>query len=270
LDDSGGGKQVSAVIVGETFIVGPRTRITQDATRGVTVEYHYEGTIESIRAAASTLAAGTDYDLDETNPPKATLVIRSQGLANDQDGALLAAQFDFKSNTQQKAISEHYDFVGLSNEELDDIFEKIRDPKRNKSLVFAGKALELYKRKRRGQDYYFAVQPVFQTTQVIKNRREYAFAVGGMASIYSDAQVIKETNPYAPYPAAIVAQHASFLETQLGGTVPTGYTLGWLKQSLEIRNVAGNRSAATLEYWLDAWPTSTPAGNYPLSTVTVP
>jgi hypothetical protein len=259
---------VSAVIVGETFLVGPRTRITQDATRGVTVEYHYEGTIESIRAAASTLAAGTDYDLDETNPPKATLVIRSQGLANDGDenGALLAAQFDFKSNTQQKSIFEHPDFTSLSNDTINEIRDKL---KKNAKGTFTGKDLALYNRMLRGQDYYFAVQPVFQTTQVIKNRREYTFAVGNTMSVYSDAQLITETNPYAPYPAAIAGQSASFLATQLGGSVASGYTLGWLKQSVEIRNVAGNRSAATLEYWLDAWPTSTPGGNYPPSTVVV-
>lgn len=257
---------VSAVIIGEAYIVGPRIRINGDPTRGVVVEYIYDGTIAAIRAAASTIAVGTDYTLDETNPPTATLTIRTNGLAND-DSALLTAQFDFKSNTQQKALSEHYDYVSLTDAQLEDISKKIRDPKNNTSITFTGTALDLYKKKLRGQDTFFLVQPVFSTTQIIKNRREYTFAIGNMMAVYDNAQVIAETNPYAPYPDAVVAQYESFLAKQLGGSVPTGYTLGWLKQSLELRNVAGNRSAATLEYWLDAWPTSTTAGNYALASL---
>lgn len=255
---------MSAVIVGTSFLEGPRIRINGDPLRGVGVEYIYEGTVDAIRAAESTLAVGTDYSADYTNPPVATLTIRTQGLANDDTSALLAAQFDFKSNTQQKSIYEHSDFASLSDTAISEVRDKL---KKNEAVSFSGTQLNLYKRMLRGQDYFYAVQPVFQTTQIIKNRKEYTFAIGNMMAVYNNAQLIAETNPFAPYPDAIIAHRASFLAKQLGGSVPSGYTLGWLKQSLELRNVAGNRSAATIEYWLDAWPTATSAGNYALSDV---
>lgn len=251
---------MSEVIRGAELIGGPFIRVTGNPTTGRTVEYRYEGTMDAVRALANVLPAGSDFVLDENDPPKSTLVVRVQGVSEDQ--AVLSATFDLKANTQQKSLYEHPNSIALGNDTLLDIRKAIK-----KSTAFTGTgwAATLYARVLRGQDTYIVSQPVFRTTQMVRTRRQFNFAVGNLDRVYSDAQLIREANPYAPFIQGIQDFSAAMTADVYQGAPPAGYTVGWLKQSYEVTNVAGNRVAATLEYWLEAWPTSD--STYLLSTV---
>lgn len=252
------------IIRGAEFLVGPRIRVRGTATQGKVIDYIYEGTLESIANAESFLLPGTIYEADYTNPPKATLTITSEGIGNDE--VLLGNSWDMRSNTQQKSIYEHPIYSGLSDLAFRQIKKAIQ--KNELATDFVDPlAADLYADVLRGQDYYIVSQPVFKVTTTIRTQREYNFAEGNQNRVYSNAQLILEANPPAPFIQSIANKSASMLTDLYQGTIPTGYTLGWLKQNYELVTLPGSKTGATIEYWLEAWRTGN--SKYLLSTVIV-
>jgi hypothetical protein len=258
---------MSEILRGSEFVVGPRIRVTENPSQGKSVEHVYEGTIETIRHLSTTLPAGSDYVLDETNPPKSVLVVRTQGLTQDDD-TLLAAQFDIKANSQQKSMYEHPKSIALGTSILGTIRDELRKSSPDESNIPSTPlfARILFRKLRKGQDYFLVTQPVFRTTHIIKNRREFSFAISNLNCIYTTAQVIVEANPPLPFSGgtgALATLDSQMLSGFYENSIPSGFQLGWLKVNFELTTVPNNKSAATMEYVLDAWPTDT----YPLSGV---
>lgn len=252
-------------IVGSTEIVGPKIRVIRESNKGITIEYYYEGTSDALRALSNVLRVDVPYTLDETNPPKCTLVYRVEGASYNDTNPVLDAYFDMRSNTQQKSLYEHPDAINLIGiTGLKAIRDQLKATTPNTS-GFTANQLTFYNRVAIGADYFFFNQPVFKTVQIIKNRVEYNFAVGNQNAIYTNAQVVREANPFQPFPTAIVSSWSQMHDGFFGGSIPSGYMLGWLKQNVDIVTMQGNKISATIEYVLDAWPT----GNfgYPASTV---
>lgn len=257
------------VIRGEAFITGPKIRVVGNPTSGEYVEFLYEGTIESIRALSRHLPAGSDYQRDETNPPKATLLVRQQGLT---DSAQLSATYELDENRQQKSATEHWRSFNIGPARIEQIRHEVQALKQNPSATrtytFTGDAEILFNMLRLGQDTFFVSQPVFRVNVFAVRNKTVDVVYPGAGAIYTTDQMLDEAGRLyagapvpAPYPAAVRAAElamVNFYGASLFESVfpPTDdlYELGWLKSAPTFKSAAQNKSIMTVEWSLELWP----------------
>jgi hypothetical protein len=237
------------IILGQAGLVetGRRGGIT---SRGVWTEVRYEGPVDAVNAAIPNYAsAGLDIEYDCTNPPKGSLVVRTPDYGDGEGTGIVQTQFDLVANLSQRSGYEHSRSIALGSQ-LDTIKEGL---KANSKPTLTGNASTLYDMMRAGQDSYVSSQFVFRVTQYFVNGTILDIAYSDVNRVHSNVALLAETNPTALYQAAIQNAYTEFLQSTYSNSVPSGHTYGWLKQSPQLQNVSGNRSALTVEYWLEAW-----------------
>ena len=229
-----------------------------DPARGPTTETIYEGTFDAVLAAEATLT-NVAYDADYSNPPVARLTIYSPdyGDTNDDPNSIILTTFDLLANTSQRSGYEHRKSLAISASSPETIRVIKTAIRKNTapSVALTDNSLKLYNHMLNGQDQFVDSQFVFKLTQYISRRAVIGIAYSGVNKIYTSASLIAETNPTGIYAAAIGFAFEAVRDSVYGGidNVPAGFTLGWLKQAPTITTVADNKSAVSIEYWLEAW-----------------
>lgn len=221
-------------------------------TRGVSTEVHYAGPVDAVKAALGTLtSSGWDVEYDITNPPVGTLLVRTPDYGDGNGTGIVQTQFDLVANTTQLSAYEHPTSLALGETTLNQIRQGQKNGVEPSGL--SGNASTLWTMLSLGQDSFVKSQFVFRLTQYFVNGTILDIAYEDVNKVYSTANLIIETNPTALYISALNECATQFYADTYGGATPSGHTFGWLKQAPQLNNVSGNRSALTVEYWLEAW-----------------
>jgi hypothetical protein len=226
-----------------------------DPTRGMTYEWTKTGTIDAIRAVEASLAAGTVYEVDESSPPGASITIRTPEATDGNNEGVISVNYELSRNITQRSGYEHKKTLALSPDVVRTIRSALKDNQSSTASDLTGNASTFYGLMLNGQDSYITASYVFRMTQMVSRNLIVDIAFEGAQTIYSSTGVKNETNPGSLYENAIDEAYASVLNGTYQGSIPSGYTLGWLKQAPTISTVSGNKSAVVFEYWLEAWST---------------
>jgi hypothetical protein len=241
-------------ILGES--IGPwRQRRFYDPNRGMVYEWTRTGTIDAIRAVEASLTPGTVYEIDETSPPQATITLRTPEVSDGNGDGILSVSFELARNITQQSGYEHPKSLALSAENLRTIRSAIKNNSTTGVSELTGNASSFYNLLLNGKDAYVISNFVFRITQMIQRTAQVGIAFTGTGTIYTSTQLKNEVNAGAVYNTAIDNAYAALVAGQYQGAIPSGYTPGWLKQAPTISSVSGNRSAVSVEYWLEAWST---------------
>lgn len=218
---------------------------------GVWTEVHYAGPVDAINAAIAVYStSGFIIEYDCTNPPRGTIVVRTPDYGDGEGAGIIQTQFDLLANLSQRSGYEHRRSLALGTT-LDTIKAALKNDAKPSTLT--GDGSTLYDMMRAGQDSYVSSQFVFRSTQYFVNGNVLDIVYSNINRVYTSGELITEMNVGGIYAVAIAEAASAFLAGTYGGSVPSGHTFGWLKQAPQIQNVSGNRSALTVEFWLEAW-----------------
>lgn len=263
-------------ILGDANIQKKGVRRVFDPTRGIVTETVFQGTVAAVEAAeASLIGFGIYREADYTDPPLATLTIRTPDAGDGTKPAdgILSTTYDLDGNQTGKSIFEHPTLANLSDVEVDSIRAAYSSNTNQATVTIIGTGLgdgadgvrstyrgpqtEQGKRflslMKKGHDSFIVGQFVFKVTHIIANDSEINVAYSNTSNIYSNDALLTETDPTTLYRTGIANAYATVLRDYYSGVIPDRYVLGWLKNPPAINNVAGNRSAVVVQYWLEAW-----------------
>lgn len=230
-----------------------------DPVRGLQTETVFEGTFDAVLAAEASLNGfGVYHEADFTDPPKARFTLRTPdgGDGTKPPGGILSTTWDLDGNATGKSVFEHPLFLALGTDTLNLIRQEVENKTTDaKSVILplGGYAALLRDMLIKGQDSFLVGQFVFKVTYVIATDTDVQIAYNATSTVYTNAALISETSASALYRTAIQSAYDTVLQDHYGNIVPDGHTLGWLKNPPAINNIAGNRSAVVIQYWLDAW-----------------
>lgn len=237
------------VIAGQS--IGPwRERRVGDPVRGVSSEWVREGTAGAIRAVEASLLPGTDYEVDYTNPPMGTIIVRYAGYGTGSDSEILSSSFELQRNISSKSGYEHWKTLALPKSTINSIRRALKDNTTLSNLT--GNANSFYNLMVNNVDSFIIANFVFRLTQTVKKNAVVDIAFENSMRIYTNAQLKAEVNAGPLYENAIDEAYNTVLNDYYQGSIPSGRTLGWLKIPPTISTISGDRSAISVEYWLEA------------------
>jgi P2-related tail formation protein len=238
-------------IVGYPGLTEEGRRGVIDPVRGVTTEIRYKGPVDAVNAALATLGGSTAYiEFDTTNPPIGTLLVRTPDWGNGDTQGIIQTTWELQANLITKSGYEHPTSIALGTDTLNEIISKVGDETASAD-DFTGNARTLFDMMAAGQDSFFQSQFVFRYSRYINRNASVSIAFDDIHRVYTSAAMITETSAPSLYQTAINEARAAMLAYY--GSIPSGHTLGWLKQAPTITSVAGNKSVVTVEWYLDAW-----------------
>jgi hypothetical protein len=242
-------------ICGFTGLTETGRRGVMDPTRGVTLEIRYAGPTEAVLAALPSLQGSTSYvEFDVTNPPVGTLLIRTPDWEDDSGSSTVQTTFDLIANLAQKSGYEHPRSIAIGtdgDDGLTAIAAKVGQDGASATDFTAGDSRTLFEMMTAGQDTFFQSQFVFRWSRHVSRNASVSVAYDDTNKIYTSNAMIAETGATSLFQTAIREAYDSV--SDFYGSVPSGHTLGWLKQAPQTTGVAGNRAVITVEYYLDAW-----------------
>lgn len=238
-------------ILGEAIEPWKQRRIS-DPARGVVWEWTRVGTIDAIRAVEASLLPNSDYEVDETNPPMATIILRTPITSSGETSGVIQTNYELARNISQLSGWEHPRALALSQADKRTIRAALKDNSTTGISGLSGDALTFYELMNSGATAFVTSQFVFRLTQIITRNAIVNIAFDGAGEVYTTAQLKAEVNTTSTYELAIDNAYNAVLNGQYQGSIPTGRTLGWLKHAPTISTISGNRSAVSVEYWLEA------------------
>jgi hypothetical protein len=240
---------MAETILGFAGLTYAGSRVTYDPYRGVTKEDVYEGPQDACVAGYNSLDGQTVYrELDlTTKNPVGRLIIRTPDYNDGGSTSLVITTWELNNNPSTVSGYEHSKAQLLGASTINDIKKTIKG-NRTMPTDLSASAQTLYEHMIRGEDVFFHAQSTFKVTHLVSRRGTVAVSFANVERVYTSAGVITETLASTLYADAIVAAFANYpLST------PSGHTKGWLKQSPTYSNVAGQRVAVSIEYYLGTW-----------------
>lgn len=227
-------------------------RGVMDPTRGITTEIRYSGPTDAIMAAVASLVGSASYvEYDVTSPPVGTLVLRTPDWGDGSQSTEVQTTWDLLANLSQKSGYEHPKSIALGSTVLTSISAAVGKEGSEDTDFTAGNARTLFQMMTAGQDTFFQSQFVFKYSRYVSRNVDIDIAYDDTNLIYTSAALISETGAPSLYQNAIGEAYAAVLAFY--GSIPSGHTLGWLKQAPQLNGVAGNKTVVTVEWYLDAW-----------------
>ncbi len=218
-----------------------------------------------MNAAFLTLAEDQEGETDEAGPIH-TISIFSADDPTEETSNIVSSTYELHGNSLQDDILNHRlvkKFAPVTIAKLSDVISKaLAGSYETTALLEAAVTAAIGTDsnsafgptffnswiKRRGNMAFQQAQYVFRATIVITRRGAIPALFGGADKVYTTAKMKTEAGPTPRYVEAIDA-----VDALAPNPATAGHTWGWLKQAATLTNVAGNREAVQLEYYLAEW-----------------
>lgn len=242
------------------------TAISKDAQRGKRATQVYTGTLaamEGIAAQIDRLVPLLEYQIEPVDPPLYRIIIRAPD-AQDGSAADVQSTWELLSNAVQKDVFEHPISMALPLNILGDLHAFVDSGKTEIPVwiqfdlpdLAPPDAFSLFDLLDRGTRHYQSHNYVLRHTQTVSEDADIEIAFAHTGLIFTTADISPGGTWDQQIPTTLLWSTKNIIPFPFTkDDAPDGYAWGWLKQSPQVDQVAGNKWRIQDEWWFDLWST---------------